>query len=333
MSNLRNKAKENHHYFFGEWVLSILVCLLCGALVLSGLIDTIFIYLLFPFLIAPILFLAHTICLSFKYGGELSFKSFFKNFLLFFKNPNYGSFNILSSFFRSLLIYLVSFIFMGVLGVIITKNVYPLEFDKLLETVEQILLDSTLIYENELSELFKDCLDAYNLYLYLVSVPSLLIQWGFFIYYISKSSISIYFRLSLSNVPSQFVRRMVNRVFYRNRQLVIDYFSLNFPLFIIYAFVAIAGFVIGLFYYQEANILAFILVAFFVLFIFFMPFYIANMETLFNEYEPMFKEAFINVSKEAFARFENDPSLNENEKEQLRAALKKDEKEDDDEIK
>ena len=322
MLSLRNKAKQNHHYLLGEWVLSILICLLCGALMLTMLIDPIIVYLLFPVIIVPIIFACHLIFLSFKFNGALSLRSFFNNFKLYFRNPYYSSFNLISSFFRSLVVYLITFAFMAFLAVFITKNVYPAQFDTLVEVVNKIIMDSTLIYENELSDLFAECIDAYNLYTYLVSVPSLLVQWGFFIYYISKSSISIYFRMVIENVPSTFVKRMVNKAFYKNAKLVKDYFALNFPLYVIYGVVSIAGFILGLFFYQDIGVLAFIMASFFILFIVFMPFYITNMETLSREYEPMFKQAFFDVSKEVFSRLEEDPGLDPEQKEELEKPLR-----------
>ena len=110
-----------------------------------------------------------------------------------------------------------------------------------------------------------------------------------------------------------------------------DWFLLNWPILAL-SLLGMALFVmLDLFCVRRIDLLpAFVIVGGVALLMFYLPFYFANMETIYKKYEPYFKEGNQRAIENILLRIQNSIELSEEEKKHLEESLRganKDDKE------
>ena len=290
---LINKAKEKYHYDASNtWVLGIICGLFCAAFVFLNFFISGIGILIIPLLVLPFFFACYLSHLDLLKDKTLTFKSHWRNFFLFFVPPFNSSFRFWKSFFKSLLVFIIA---MTAISFIYQFFISDADFEYIYNTfynLQDALYDTEVEFSEEyLANILKE--NNYLLANYLLiafDIPFLVAVLAF-IYFISKSSISIYFKLHFKSSNPMLLKMTINDIIRKNRKTYFkNYLTLNWPLFVLLAI----GFTLGLiisrqYYYNPLTCLTFAIVAGLALTIFFMPFYFPNMEVLYDTMEEEFK--------------------------------------------
>ena len=183
----------------------------------------------------------------------------------------------------------------------------------------------------ELTALLEDnnnMLLTFIVYISAVGIPLSMLA---FIYYISFSSLSIYYRANVAFGAAALLKMSVGNTYARHRnEMRKDWFSLNWPMLVL-SFVGMLAFgALDFFLIKRIDLLpTFVLVGGVALLMFYLPFYFANMETIYKKYEMNFKEGNQEAIETILRRIQNSIDLSEEEKKNLEASLRGQDHQDD----
>ena len=293
MKELRNKAWDIYKTTALEsWVVGLLTGLLItGLLCLDFIVPGINI-LMVPFVCLPILFAAHYSHLGVHLKQKLTFSGTLRQTFGYFGRPFNSSFGVMSSILKSIIVFLATELFFSLFGLQITYVINPGINDSI-ESMQNYLLEaSTMTYEDILN-LFTMNNNALLLYIAIVMLPAYILAVGFFIYNISRNSLGIYLRINMANNDPNYIKmvsRQANR-FYRWK-IVKSWFSLNWPMIVLFFLGSIGASIASILLTQNPFITISASVAGGVLLLaFFMPFYLCNMEAIYDTFAPAYQVA------------------------------------------
>ena len=324
MSKSKLKMAALNHYRVSRsaaWVLGLTTGILIAAIIAIDLLVPGLVIITFPFIILPLIFSATMQHLMVHHGANITLTGSFRSFFLYFRQAFFGSFNYVISLLKAIII------FIGVeLTVSFTASFFFQAFSK--DFVDAMNYMYAVLETNDVTmETLEGVLTMNNgilaVYLSIIVVPAFFIAILFLIYFISRYSVSIYMRFRARAINSRFVRFVYSDVVKRKRgEMLKDYLSLNWPLFLLLIIGFAGGAVLG-FYWQHDFITmltcGMVLGAF--LSSFFLPFYFPNQEALFDKYEVDFKNGANNIAQMLVKNIQNDIEISQEEKERLEKAI------------
>ena len=314
----------------------IAVGLMCGLfLLLVGVLAFIspsLLVIAVPLLALPFLFASHVACYYLQINQQISLSAYARYFMGFFRSQFRGSFRGLISFLKSLGFYFATIIVAGITFYLIFKAQYGDTFVNSFNTLAfQYMNNAEFTYE-ELVALLEDnnnMLLTFIVYISAVAIPLSMLA---FIYYISFSSLSIYYRANVAFGAAALLKMSVGNTFARHRaEMRKDWFSLNWPMLVL-SFAGMIGFgLLDYFLIKRIDLLpTFVIVGGVALLMFYLPFYFANMETIYKKYETHFKEGNQEAIETILRRIQSSIDLSEEEKKNLEASLRGHDNEDED---
>ncbi len=314
----------------------IAVGLMCGLfLLLVGVLAFIspsLLVIAVPLLALPFLFASHVACYYLQINQQISLSAYARYFMGFFRSQFRGSFRGLISFLKSLGFYFATIIVAGITFYLIFKAQYGDTFVNSFNTLAFQYMNNTEFTYEELVALLEDnnnMLLTFIVYISAVAIPLSMLA---FIYYISFSSLSIYYRANVAFGAAALLKMSVGNTFARHRvEMRKDWFSLNWPMLVL-SFAGMIGFgLLDYFLIKRIDLLpTFVIVGGVALLMFYLPFYFANMETIYKKYETHFKEGNQEAIETILRRIQSSIDLSEEEKKNLEASLRGQDNEDED---
>ena len=323
-----NKFKSNPSSY-------IAVSVMCGLfLILAAVfsfIDPALLLIAVPLIALPFLFASHIGCYYLSINQQINLGAFFRYFLGFFRPQFRSSFRGLISFLKSLAFYFASILVASIVLYLVFKAQYGEVFTSSLTKLSyQYIASTETTYEDIIATLEANdgMLLTFIIYISTLGIPLAMLA---FIYYISFSSLSIYYRANVLVAAPPLMKMTVANTYGRHRhEMAKDWFKLNWPIFI-FSFVGMVTFgLIDYFFIKRIDLLpACVIVGGVALLMFYLPLYFANMETIYRKYEEKFKQGNQEAINTVLMRIQSSIDLSEEEKKALEESLRgKNEEED-----
>ena len=324
-----NKFKTNPTSYLAVGVMCGLFLLL---VVILAFIDPAILVIAVPVLALPFLFASHVACYYLQINQQISPTAYARYFVGFFRSQFRGSFRGLISLLKSLGFYFATVAVAGIVFYLIYKanfgDTFVNSFNSL---VFNYVNNAEFTYEELIALLTQNdnMLLTFIVYISAVAIPLSMLA---FIYYISFSSLSIYYRANVAFGAAALLKMSVGNTYARHRsEMRKDWFSLNWPMLAL-SFAGMLGFaLLDLFLVKRVDLLpTFVIVGGVALLMFYLPFYFANMETIYKKYETNFKEGNQEAINTILQRIQSSIDLSEEEKKNLEASLRGQDNEDED---
>ena len=323
LSSLKKAALEKYKFApVSSWVLGLTTGLLISAVIALDLLIHGISILTFPILVLPMIFSAmFSHLLIYEKGAQLTLRTSFKSFGLYFVRPFNGTFSFFSSLLFSIIVFLttemvVSFSASSIL--IYTNSGFTEainQFYALLEDVESLVDEYQNVLMMNGGILFN--------YLCICLFPSLFFAVFVLIYHTSRSSLSLYYRVQTREADGRFAKYVYTYVRRRNgRALFKDYLSLNWPMYLLLTLGFAGGVVLGYFYKHDILfMISFALLGSALAVTFFLPFYFSNQEAIYDKYDSEFDRSAKEVAKYLLTTMQQNIDLSIEEKKRLEKSL------------
>lgn len=322
-----NKAKNN---IYANIAIGIFCGLAMILVTMLTLIDFAFLIIVIPFFLLPFLFACHISSYYLQINQPVSMPGFFSYFLGYFRPQFRGTFRAISSFAKAVLFYLGgTFVFSAILYFIF-QSYYGQFF---VDAVEEFVVVFNL---NELSiEDFNNMLNANNgllltffAYAEAMAIAPLMLS---FIYFISFSSISLYYRANVLVSTIPIIRLCVNNTYRRfGKEMRKDWWALNWPLLALSVFGMVVASVICIFAIQDITLLpSLVMIGSVALLFIFLPFYYPNIEVIYKKYENHFKQGNEQAINEIIQKLQRSIDFSAEEKKNIEESLKNEQNDDD----
>ena len=324
-----NKFKTNPTSYLAVGIMCGLFLLLVMVL---AFIDPAILIIAVPLLALPFIFASHVACYYLQVNQQISLIAYARYFMGFFHSQFRGSFRGLISLLKSLGFYVATLIVAGITFYLIYKANYGETFVTSFNTLAfNYINNAEFTYEELIALLTQNdnMLLTFIVYISAVAIPLSMLA---FIYYISFSSLSIYYRANVAFGAAALLKMSVGNTFARHRsEMRKDWFLLNWPMLAL-SFAGMIGFAtLDLLLFKRIDLLpTFVIVGGVALLMFYLPFYFANMETIYKKYEMNFKEGNQEAIETILRRIQSSIDLSEEEKKNLEASLRGQDKEDED---
>ena len=324
-----NKFKTNPTSYLAVGVMCGLFLLL---VVILAFIDPAILVIAVPVLALPFLFASHVACYYLQINQQISPTAYARYFVGFFRSQFRGSFRGLISLLKSLGFYFATVVVAGIVFYLIYKANFGDTFVNSFNSLAfNYVNNAEFTYEELIALLTQNdnMLLTFIVYISAVAIPLSMLA---FIYYISFSSLSIYYRANVAFGAAALLKMSVGNTYARHRsEMRKDWFSLNWPMLAL-SFAGMLGFaLLDLFLVKRVDLLpTFVIVGGVALLMFYLPFYFANMETIYKKYETNFKEGNQEAINTILQRIQSSIDLSEEEKKNLEASLRGQENEDED---
>ena len=298
----------------------IAVGLFCGLLfVLAStiyIIDPAFFVLLIPIFILPSFFASTISCYYLEANQPITLRAFFHYYAGFFRPQFRGSFRGISSFLKAFGLYILFFIFAYIFFYMLYRQRYGEQFIQEISEMMSSYSESGSNYVvNVLSQ------QEGLLYRFITYTSGAAFPFGItaFIYFVSYSSLSIYYRANISSASNALLRLAIGNTYANNRRKMrIDWFKLNWPLLVLAFLGGVIGEIIAKYALGNLELISpFALIGACLFITFFLPFYFANMETIFHRYEEGFKQGNKEAVTAILERIQSSIDLSEEEKKEL----------------
>lgn len=299
---INKKALENYHKNeVNYWILGIFCGILMGGCFAIGLAGNFFLIIIIPFLVIPIFFAGHVAFIAIQKNEKITFGKALNYFLLYFKAPFNSCFSFIKTFFKSLLIYLVSFILFAIISYQIVNAMFPIRMKEFVENFNYLVSTQTFTIEqlNELLSSFKDIVVPLT---YTASIPPVVITLIFFTYNITTYSMNVYFRLACP-INDQTLLTMISKMVGTKTRKTFrkDYLYMIWPLFIIMGFGFASGIVGAVLLDKDSTFAATFSCALSLgAASFFLPLYYPKMQALYESYAPIYQECLVACSTSIF---------------------------------
>lgn len=316
-----NKFKSNPSSY-------IAIGIMCGLFLILAtvfaFIDPVLLILVVPIIALPFLFASHIGCYYLQIDQPISVGAFFRYFVGFFRPQFRSSFRGLISFLKSLAFYFGSIIVASIVIYLIFKAQYGEVFTSGLNKLTYTYVSSPEATYEDIVEILNE--NGGMLLTFLMYISSFAIPLGMlaFIYHVSFSSLSIYYRANVIVAAPPLVKMSVANTYSRHRhEMAKDWFKLNWPI-LVFSFIGMALFaIIDIVFVKRIDLLpAFVIVGGVALLMFYLPLYFVNMETIYKKYEERFKEGNQEAIETVLMRIQNSIDLSEEEKRELEESLR-----------
>ena len=320
-SNALKRFKSNALSYLAVGVLCALFIVLLSTLTF---IDEVVFIVAIPLFGMPFLFASHISCYLLEANEPIKLDSFFRYYISFFRPQFRGSFRGIVSFLKSLAVYFIVLMISYFAMYLAFKQTYGNAFIASIENlVNQYVKGIT--YE-ELYELLlanDNFLLTFITYVSAIPIPFAIAA---FMYFISFSSISLYYRANINNGTPSLMRLAIANSYSRYRKSMRkDWFKLNWLIIVLPLVGSALGALIYFLVIKNILFLApMITIGAFIPYLFFLPLYFSNMEVLYHRYENVFKEGNKMAIESFLERIQTSIELNEEEKRNLEESFKND---------
>lgn len=304
------------------------VGIMCGLFLIIAtvlaFIDPLILIIAVPLIALPFLFASHVACYYLQINQQINPSAFIRYFTGFFRAQFRGSFRGLISFLKSLGFYFGMVLVSGITFYLIFKGQYGETFTGSFNN-----LIYTYAYNPEAT--YEDIINLLNandgmLLTFIITVSAVAIPLAMlaFIYYISFSSLSIYYRTNVLVASAPLLKMSVNSTYALHRKnMRKDWFALNWPMLALSFLGMIGSAVLDIFVVRRIDLLpSFVIVGGVALLMFYLPLYFANMETIYKKYEQYFKEGNQRAIESILQRIQSSIELSEEEKKHLEESLR-----------
>lgn len=303
--------KKNQTYY---WILGIFCGLLMGGCYALSLISNVFLLIIIPFLIVPIFFAGHVAFIAIQQNEKITFGKALNYFLLYFKAPFNSSFAFMKSFFKCLLVLILSTIIFSVCSYQILNAIFPARMHEFITELNALINSSSFTIDdvNKLFDVFKD---IYLPMTYTAVIPAVAITTIFAVYFNTTYSMNVYFRLACP-IKDPTILLMISKIVGTKTKGTFkkDYFYLIWPLYIIMGIGFTCGIIASIFMnrdYAFASIFAVTLSLGAASL--FLPFYFPKMQALYESYSPIYQGALIAATSNLYNQvINNQEPLNQN---------------------
>lgn len=276
--------------------------------------------LTFGLLFFPLLYSAYISLYTIKLGGTISFKSTFMISRSYFKPSSFGCFRIFKNLLAAIIVYVLASTVFCFIFYYIFNNVYGSLFR---DSIQQML---DLI--NASDEAFADFLAEDNpltFYLNVVSACSYCAGLIAFIFGITYYAPVVYISANLPNGRGNLAASIFSFFLKKNkREYRADFFSLNWPLFLLLVFGMNVGFFLVLALNQSPSMLQhFAIIGGLVFIIPMSPFYFASCESLFAKYDEEIKKSSKDMTIGFLKKIKQQGNLSEEDLAKVNAVLNK----------
>lgn len=315
-----NKFKGNASSYIAIGVMGGLFLLI--TMVIAFISPTLLIITI-PLVGLPCLFASHIAAYYLQINQPVTFSAYLRYYTGFFRSQFRSSFRALISFLKSLIFYFASVLIAGIILYFIFQYQYGDVFVKSVGDLTYYYFFSPEATTEELLEILNannGLLLTFIIYISAFGIPLAMLA---FIYYISFSSLSIYYRANVVFAAAPLLRMTINNTYSLNRKnMRKDWFSLNWPILVL-SFVGMVGFAaLDLLLIKRVDLLpAFVMVGGVVPLMFYLPFYFTNMEVIYKKYEEEFKKGNQRAIEEVLRKIQNSIDLSEEEKRSLEQSL------------
>ena len=316
-----NKFKTNSASYLSVGIMCGLFLII--AAVFAFLSPTLLIIAI-PLIALPFLFASHVACYYLNINQQINPGAFARYFVGFFRPQFRGSFRGLVSFLKSLVFYFATAFLAGIILYLVFKATYGEIFTNSCNSLVYLYVASPYATYEDIINLLNEndgMLLTFIIYISAIAIPLAMLA---FIYYVSFSSLSIYYRANVMVASAPLLKMSVNSTYSLHRNSMRkDWFSLNWPMLAL-SFLGMVGFaMIDILLVRRIDLLpAFVIVGGVVLLMFYLPFYFANMETIYKKYEKYFKEGNQRAIEAILQRIQSSIELSEEEKKHLEESLR-----------
>ena len=306
----------------------IAVGIMCGLfLILSmifAFIDPALLIIAVPLLAMPFLFASHIACYYLELDQPINMSAYFRYFVGFFRGQFRGSFRGIISFLKSLAFYFVSVFIAAIILFLVFRAYYGETFINAYRSlINQYSATQDYTYEDIWNTLNENngLLLTFIIYVTVLGIPLTMLA---FIYYISFSSLSIYYRAGVTVAAPPLLKMSVSNTYALHRhEMRKDWFKLNWPMLVLSFVGMLAGAAIDIFLVRRVDLLpGFVIVGGVVFLMFYLPLYFVNMETIYKKYENYFKEGNQHAIEDLLNRIQSSIDLSEEEKRTLEESLR-----------
>ena len=319
--------KKSFERFKKNAVSYVAVGLLCGLflslLALLSYVDVTLFLLTIPFFALPFLFASYIACYFLEAQMPINIGIFFRYYFGYFRPQFRGSFKAIKYFLLSLAIYMGGLMIAYVVCYYAFSQVHGSIFQTSVESFLMDYLNNNVTYEDLLSRLEENNSLLLTFMTYVSSFP-IIPAFIFFIYGISFSSLSIYYRSNITSAAPSLIRLGVNNAYLnKGRKMRIDWFKLNWPLLVLPLFRSGLAILLYFLFINNISFLApTIMLGCVASLLFFLPFYFANMETIYHRYEMAFRDGNKKAIEMILARIQSSIELSEEERKNLEESFK-----------
>ena len=307
----------------------VAVGIMCGLfLILAAtlsFIDVALFVLMIPFIILPIMFASHIACYYLEAQQPITMAALFRYYAGFYQPQFRSSFRGIRAFLISLAFYFGGMVLSYVIFYSIFQSVYGATFIESFSNLVKTYMYEEMSYEDLISVLNENDGLLLTFFTYVSSMPlPFAILW--FIYSISSSSISIYYRSNIRAVSNSLIRLALNNTFLKIKKAYLkDWFSLNWPILALSFLGAVLGAILSIFVFKNITYLgAFICLGSVLFIVFFLPFYFSNMEVIYHRYEAYFRDGNKAAIEMIISRIQSNIELSEDERKELEDSFKSD---------
>lgn len=321
LSTSFKRFKSNMSSYIAVGVFCALLFVLVSTL---SFIDKFIALIAVPLLALPFLFASHISCYLLEMNQPITPGAFFRYYSSFYSPQFRSSFRVLISFLKTLAVYFIALTVSGIIMFIVFYNINGALFTESINAVIREYMNG-MTYE-ELIELLNEndgILLTYIAYVTAMPIPFAITA---FFYFISFSSIAIYYRANVNIGAPSLLRLAIANTYEKVRHSMRkDWLKLNWPLLALLFVGSVSSGLICIFVFKKIAFMspAFVIGAF-ILLIFFLPFYFPNMEVLYHRYENSFKEGNKKAIQIILERIQNSIELTEEEKRNLEESFKND---------
>ena len=315
-----NKFKSNPTSYLAVGVMCGLFLIIATVL---AFIDPLLLIFAVPLIALPFLFASHVACYYLQINQQINPSACIRYFTGFFRAQFRGSFRGLISFLKSLAFYFGMIFVAGIVMFLIFKGQFGDTFTSSINSlIYQYIYNPEATSEDIIQILNANdgMLLTFIMYVSVIAIPLAMLA---FIYYISFSSISIYYRTNVLIASAPLLKMSVNSTYSLHRKnMRRDWFALNWPMLAL-SFLGMIGFaVLDILLVRRIDLLpAFVIVGGVALLMFYLPLYFANMETIYKKYEQYFKEGNQRAIEQILQRIQSSIELSEEEKKHLEESL------------
>ena len=315
------RFKNNMSSYIAVGVFCALFFILISTL---SFIDDFIALIAVPLFALPFLFASHISCYLLEMNQPISPSSFFRYYSSFFRPQFRSSFRLLMSFLKTLAVYFSALTVSGIIMYIVFQNINGALFTSAVTNLIKQYING-INYE-ELSDILRDNNGMLLTYISIVSVMPIPFAITAFFYFISFSSIALYYRANVNIGAPSLLRLAIASTYGKVRGAMRkDWLKLNWPLLVLLFVGSVSSGLICAFVFHRLALLgpALILGAF-ILLIFFLPFYFPNMEVLYHRYEEEFKQGNRQAVEIILTRIQSSIDLSEEEKRNLEESFRND---------
>ena len=280
---IRELMEQSHQNLSKNGLISIAIMffcgLICGSVVLIGLLFVDLIILVIPLIVLPTMFAFQRAIIALRTERTLTFSLVFSGYGQYF-NPRFSS---TYSFWKNLLWLLIVYVGVAMIAMFASNLFfYYTDFMGFTDILNQ-MLESGVNYE-ALEAILNEHADFFTIYYMANSLPQLFAVAIMALYFFSTAGHSFFLRMSGVKYPGNYIKDLFLRVIRRNRgEFLKYYFALNWPLFILFiGGLALGGFVGTFFRFEYGSIFTFGLAfAIFISFGLYGSIYFANKEAIY----------------------------------------------------